>query len=49
MILEAREGKDQSTMFYLKANTYAPGGSSPQESNRNLPEKNKVQYGNEEN
>ena len=46
MILDARKVMNYSTMFYLKANRYAPEGSSPLETNRNLPEGNKVQDSN---
>ena len=35
MILDAREGENESMMFYLKAKRYAPGG---QEAHTNLPE-----------
>ena len=46
MILDARKVMNYSTMFYLKAKRYAPEGSSPLETNRNLPEGNKVQDSN---
>ena len=37
MILDAREGKKSSIMFYLKEKIYAPGGSKKQEENDNMP------------
>ena len=43
MILDARNGKKESMMFYLKAKRYSPEG---QEANINIPEKNK--YGNDD-
>ena len=37
MILNVRNEKNESTMFYLRSNIYAPEGSPPQEANRNIP------------
>ena len=36
--LDTRKGINESTIFYLKANRYAPEGSSPQEAYINMPE-----------
>ena len=36
IIMDARKVKNEITMFYLKANIYAPEGSSHKEANRNL-------------
>ena len=47
IIMYANKGKYESTMLYLKGNIYSPEALSPQEENRNLPEENKVQYGND--
>ena len=46
MILDTRKVMNYRTMFYLKAKRYAPEGSSPLETNRNLLEGNKVQDSN---
>ena len=43
MILDARKGIYDSTMFYLRVKRYAPEGPKPQESNSNLPEEKKFQ------
>ena len=43
MILNAIKGVNDSTMFYLKAKTFSSAGSSPQEANINMIEKNEVQ------
>ena len=40
--MHEKKGKDESIMFYLKANRYSLEGSSPQEANRNLPEEKEV-------
>ena len=40
---DARKVKNYITLFYLKANRYAPEGFSPQEVNRNLTEETEVQ------
>ena len=48
MILYARKGKNYSMMFYLKAKRYPPEGLKPQEANRNISEKKKEKYGNDE-
>ena len=37
-ILDARKGKNDITMVYLKDQIYPPEGLSPQEANSNLPE-----------
>ena len=44
MTLNARKGKNQITLFYLKAKIYSPEGQSPQEANINLLEESKVRY-----
>ena len=36
IILDSRKGKNESMMFYLKANIYSPKGSKPQEIKTNL-------------
>ena len=43
MTLYVIKGKNENTMFYFKDNKYAPEGSSPPDSNRNLPEEKEVQ------
>ena len=45
MILDTRKGRNDSTMFYLKAKTYAPEGLSPQDSNRNIPLEKEIKDG----
>ena len=41
VILDARKGKNKSTVSYLEAKIYAPEGSSTQETNINLPQEKK--------
>ena len=38
---------NESTIFYFKANRYSSEVFPPQEANRNMPEGNKYQYGND--
>ena len=47
MILDARKGKNQSMLLYLKAKRYAPEGSKTKEANRNLPDQKKEKDGND--
>ena len=45
--LYARKVINESTIFYFKANRYSSEVFPPQEANRNMPEGNKYQYGND--
>ena len=47
MILDARKGKNQSMLLYLKAKRYAPEGPKRKEANRNLPDQKKEKDGND--
>ena len=38
---------NESTIFYFKEKRYSSEVLSPQEANRNMPEENKYQYGND--